>query len=210
MAVASRALVALALVACLAGTLATPADSDRDGVPNGSDNCPNVPNPNQANRDSDPWGDACDLDGCHTACTTGCTRTNDITACTSPFLNGALRNCKRCTKRFHSAGGKLGCAAGAPKPNSKCAKDTVAPPPPPVCPEDTVTVECTVTTYDSTGGNTYACPCSAALAEQRVYDMTVGCYVRTNTEQVCADAKVCPFNSCCPSFANADLWWNCV
>ena len=35
MAVASRALVALALVACLAGTLATPADSDRDGVPNG-------------------------------------------------------------------------------------------------------------------------------------------------------------------------------
>ena len=35
MAVASRALVALALVACLAGTLAIPADSDRDGVPNG-------------------------------------------------------------------------------------------------------------------------------------------------------------------------------
>ena len=66
-------------------------------------------------------GDACDLDGCHTACATGCTRTNDITACTSPFLNGALRNCKRCTKQFHSAGSKLGCAAGAPKPNSKCA-----------------------------------------------------------------------------------------
>ena len=149
-----------------------------------------MPNPNQANRDSDPWGDACDLDGCHTACATGCTRTNDITACTSPFLNGALRNCKRCTKRFHSAGGKLGCAAGAPKPNSKCAKDTVTavtpppPPPPPVCPEDTVTVECTgtLTKYDPTEGNTYACPCSAALAGQRVYDMTVGCYVRTKLD----------------------------
>jgi hypothetical protein len=35
MTVASRFLVALALVACLAGTLAIPADSDRDGVPNG-------------------------------------------------------------------------------------------------------------------------------------------------------------------------------
>ena len=159
-------------------------------------------------------GDACDLDGCHTACATGCTRTNDITACTSPFLNGALRNCKRCTKRFHSAGGKLGCAAGAPKPNSKCAKDTVTvtpppPPPPPVCPEDTVTEECPRADYEPTEGNTYACPCIAELVRERVYDMTVGCYFFTNYERTCKNLGVCPFNSCCPTFAHANLWWYC-
>ena len=35
-------------------------DSDGDGVPNAIDNCPNVPNPNQANADGDAFGDACD------------------------------------------------------------------------------------------------------------------------------------------------------
>ena len=35
-------------------------DTDRDGVPNITDNCPDVPNPLQANRDGDPFGDACD------------------------------------------------------------------------------------------------------------------------------------------------------
>ena len=37
-------------------------DSDGDGVPNSSDNCPVDPNPNQANTDGDPQGDACDPD----------------------------------------------------------------------------------------------------------------------------------------------------
>src|SRR5215208_5217378 len=44
------------------GTVTEPpaADSDGDGVPDSSDNCPNVENPNQADTDGDGVGDACD------------------------------------------------------------------------------------------------------------------------------------------------------
>jgi hypothetical protein len=40
----------------------TPIDTDGDGIPDNQDNCPLVPNPNQANADGDSAGDACD--GC--------------------------------------------------------------------------------------------------------------------------------------------------
>ncbi|MDX6582892.1 MAG: hypothetical protein QOI10_2076 [Solirubrobacterales bacterium] len=39
-----------------------PADSDSDGVGDGSDNCPHVANPGQADLDHDGLGDACDSD----------------------------------------------------------------------------------------------------------------------------------------------------
>ena len=39
-----------------------PIDTDGDGIPNVSDNCPNVPNPDQADNDSDGKGDVCDDD----------------------------------------------------------------------------------------------------------------------------------------------------
>jgi len=37
-------------------------DSDGDGIPDGSDNCPNTPNSGQENTDGDTEGDACDTD----------------------------------------------------------------------------------------------------------------------------------------------------
>ena len=37
-----------------------PNDRDSDGVPNGMDNCPNIPNMDQANMDGDDKGDLCD------------------------------------------------------------------------------------------------------------------------------------------------------
>ena len=40
----------------------TPTDLDSDGVPNASDNCPNVANPDQVDTDADGQGDACDPD----------------------------------------------------------------------------------------------------------------------------------------------------
>ena len=41
-------------------TLPAPSDEDSDGVPDGEDNCPTVPNVDQQNSDSDSHGDACD------------------------------------------------------------------------------------------------------------------------------------------------------
>lgn len=38
----------------------TPPDGDHDGIPDSTDNCPNVANANQANADGDSFGDVCD------------------------------------------------------------------------------------------------------------------------------------------------------
>ncbi len=39
-----------------------PGDFDGDGIPDGTDNCPTVPNPDQADTDGDGIGDCCDSD----------------------------------------------------------------------------------------------------------------------------------------------------
>jgi len=38
----------------------TPTDRDGDGIPNAADNCPDAPNPDQADEENDGMGDACD------------------------------------------------------------------------------------------------------------------------------------------------------
>ena len=44
----------------LRATKADPGDGDGDGVPDGTDNCPTVANPDQADSDGDGLGDVCD------------------------------------------------------------------------------------------------------------------------------------------------------
>ena len=61
-------------------------DSDNDGVPNGSDNCQNTINTNQANTDNDAMGDACDTDDDND----GVDDVND--ACPTASLNPASGN----------------------------------------------------------------------------------------------------------------------
>ena len=45
---------------CVGGQCTTGADRDGDGVADGQDNCPDLPNPDQADRDGDGLGDPCD------------------------------------------------------------------------------------------------------------------------------------------------------
>jgi hypothetical protein len=78
------------------------------------DNCPTVPNRDQANRDKDKYGDACDLDGCHSSCAVGCTKPADPTACTTPFYSSSSRECERCIPTWHPV--QKGCAQGPPSP----------------------------------------------------------------------------------------------
>lgn len=56
-------------------------DTDGDGVPDGTDNCPLTPNPDQANNDGDAQGDVCDSDDDND----GQSDVNEITCGSNPF-----------------------------------------------------------------------------------------------------------------------------
>jgi hypothetical protein len=51
------------LVECCISIEMVPGDSDRDGIPNNVDNCPNYYNPEQQDADEDGIGNACDWEG---------------------------------------------------------------------------------------------------------------------------------------------------
>jgi hypothetical protein len=57
------------------GTFSINGDADGDGIPDEEDNCPLVPNPDQADRDGDGAGDACD------ACPNDPRTSNNPTVC---------------------------------------------------------------------------------------------------------------------------------
>ena len=60
---AQQALAGRQRSACVTLTLTfATCDSDGDAVEDTTDNCPSLANADQANRDADAWGDACDLD----------------------------------------------------------------------------------------------------------------------------------------------------
>jgi len=50
-------------IRCAGGACNPPDDRDRDGIPDRVDNCPDVPNPDQLDRDHDGKGDACAVTG---------------------------------------------------------------------------------------------------------------------------------------------------
>lgn len=53
------------------GVMGTPKDTDQDGVPDETDNCPLVANPSQTDADGDEKGDVCDTEADKKSCTDG-------------------------------------------------------------------------------------------------------------------------------------------
>ena len=92
-------------------SLGLKADNDSDGVPDSSDNCPDVSNPDQSEGDGDAFGDACDacpdsirtdtvvIDECDSGVANhlfgdGCTMADAIAVCVANARNhGSLVSC---------------------------------------------------------------------------------------------------------------------
>ena len=76
----------------IALTYNDPNDIDNDGIPNGTDNCPSVKNPTQADCDGNGVGDACELDCNHNGFADVCEILSG--AVTDQNLNGIPDTCE--------------------------------------------------------------------------------------------------------------------
>ncbi|MEM1319377.1 MAG: T9SS type A sorting domain-containing protein [Bacteroidota bacterium] len=84
-------------------------DNDGDGVCNNVDNCPNTPNPNQADTDGDGLGDACDTPDNN--CVAKTLVRYDIDACRSFSSDGSNRDFSEFTPSFPNRGGCVNVTA---------------------------------------------------------------------------------------------------
>jgi hypothetical protein len=106
---------------CTEGCTTPSGDTDGDGVANGVDNCPTTANPDQADRDGDGTGDACDAQTCGNGvreggetcdggacCTAQCTAVTNGTACDD--ANACTRT-DTCQAGTCTGGNPVVCAA---------------------------------------------------------------------------------------------------
>ncbi len=112
------------------------ADTDGDGVGNGSDNCPTVFNANQLDSDGDGMGDACD--DCDYALPNIPNFNNSTCNCEAGYYQVTTTNgetviitgCSLCPPGYYCPDGVNGypCAAGTFNPNSGQTSCTACPP----------------------------------------------------------------------------------
>ena len=113
-----------AMVLASTPVLAVPGDADNDGIPDGSDNCPNVPNPLQEDADQDSVGDVCDvcpLDGANDYDEDGlCGQILDLPTLSQITVPGPV-SCGLNFGNYVSGGGDSGdCATGRSPISGEC------------------------------------------------------------------------------------------
>ncbi|MCC6624324.1 MAG: hypothetical protein IT385_23935, partial [Deltaproteobacteria bacterium] len=152
-----------------------PPDQDQDGIADADDNCPTVPNGDQADSDGDDLGDACE-------CLSPC---DDGDACTTDGCDPATG----CTTTALSCNDNNVCTADSCDPASGCTHTGIA------CTDNNA---CTTDSCDPATGCAYAplvCNDGDACTDDGC-DPGSGC---TTTAKSCDDSSLCTTDSCDPA-----------